>query len=95
MNPAVLAPSVLDLQARYESLRAAVLGEEIAPLALSGLNVFLLQGMWSWVRASAQRPSLEPNRSSAFQRADLCPDRRAIVRLLAAMAIAAPDRRTA
>lgn len=95
MTPAVAASTAPDLEARYELLRAAVLGEEIAPLARSGLNVFLLQGMWSWAQTSAQRPSLEPGRSSAFQRADLCPDRRAIVRLLAAMAMTVSDRRTA
>jgi hypothetical protein len=38
------------LQAQYELLRAAALGEETAAEARSGLTVLLRQGMWSWTR---------------------------------------------
>ena len=36
--------------AQYETLRSAMLGEALAPVARSGLIVFLRHGMWEWAR---------------------------------------------
>ena len=93
--PASLAPI---LQAQYELLRAAALGEETAAEARSGLTVLLRQGMWSWTRVikrgqtpqGASAPSApQPSPS------DQSPDPRAIIHLLAALAMTLSDRRTA
>ena len=93
--PASLAHS---LQAQYELLRAAALGEETAAQARSGLTVLLRQGMWSWARviARAQTPqgaiapfARHPPRSNQSG------ERRAVIHLLAALAMTISDRRTA
>ena len=79
--------------ARYERLRSAMLGEALAPDARSGLVVLLHRGMWGWVRALSVEPArLEstPSRSSTPAQPN---DRRAIVCLLAGMAMAINDRR--
>ena len=36
--------------AQYETLRSAMLGEALPPVARSGLIVFLRHGMWEWAR---------------------------------------------
>ena len=86
------------LQAQYELLRAAALGEETAVGARSGLTVLLRQGMWSWARVitRGQTPqgaitpfAPQPSRS------DQSRDRRAVINLLAALAMTLSDRRTA
>ena len=99
MSPAELMPASLahSLQAQYELLRAAALGEETAAEARSGLTVLLRQGMWSWTRVitreqTPQRaiaPSPQPSQS------DQSRDRRAVIHLLAALAMTLSDRRTA
>jgi hypothetical protein len=89
-------PTSTALQAQYESLRAAALGEDAPPQARSGLNVLLLQGMWSWARAVAQRPLTEASAPYAPQPSrDVGADRPAIIRLLASMAMTITDLRTA
>lgn len=77
--------------ARYESLRSAMLGEALPPDARSGLVVFLHRGMWGWARAL----SVEPVRLEPIPSRSLAPpsDRRAIVCLLAGMAMAIHNRR--
>ncbi len=86
------------LQAQYELLRAAALGEETAVEARSGLTVLLRQGMWSWTRVITQGQTPQ-GASAPFapqpSRSDQSPDRRAIVHLLAALAMTLSDRRTA
>lgn len=84
---------------RYENLRAAALGTALPPEARSGLTIFLHRGMWAWVRAIMQVPC--QNLSAAVPAvglpiADETSERRTVIRLLAAMVMAAPEwRRTA
>lgn len=84
------------LQAQYELLRAAALGEETAVEARSGLTVLLRQGMWSWTRVIT-RGQTPQGASAPFapqpSRSDQSPDRRAIIHLLAALAMTLSDRR--
>lgn len=100
MSPVEVMPASLAhiLQAQYELLRAAALGEETAAEARSGLTVLLRQGMWSWTRVIMRGQTLqEASAPSAPQpsRSDQSPDRRAIIHLLAALAMTISDRRTA
>ena len=79
--------------ARYESLRSAMLGEALPPDARSGLVVFLHRGMWAWACALSVEPTkLEPMPSRSPAPAQLN-DRRAIICLLAGMAMAIHNRR--
>ena len=53
--------------AQYETLRSAMLGEALPPVARSGLIVFLRHGMWEWARtltagALGREPSRIPRR---------------------------------
>ena len=80
--------------ARYERLRSAMLGEALPPDARSGLVVFLHRGMWGWARTLSVEPAkLEPISSRSSAPAQLS-ERRAIICLLAGMAMAINDRRT-
>jgi hypothetical protein len=82
------------IAARYERLRSAMLGEALPPDARSGLVVFLHRGMWGWARALSVEPvKFDPIPSQSSAPAHLC-ERRAIVCLLAGMAMAINDRRT-
>ena len=79
--------------ARYESLRSAMLGEALLPDARSGLVVFLHGGMWRWARLPpVEPPRLEPISSRSSAPAQFI-ERRAIICLLAGMAMAINDRR--
>ncbi len=89
-TPAALPTAVV---ARYERLRSAMLGEALPPDARSGLVVFLHRGMWGWARALSVDPArLEPASSQSSPPAQSS-DRRAIVCLLAGMAMAINHRR--
>ena len=86
------------LQAQYEMMRAAALGEERAAEARRGLTVLLRRGMWSWTRVITQGQTPQgviapfapqPSRSNQFH------DRRAVIHVLAALAMTLSDRRTA
>jgi len=84
------------LQAQYELLRATALGEETAAQARSGLTVLLRQGMWSWARVIARgQTSYGAIAPFAPQppRSDPSRERRAVVHLLAALAMTLSDRR--
>ncbi len=100
MSPAEFIPAALAdiLQAQYELLRAAALGEAAAVEARSGLTVLLRQGMWSWTRVitRGQTPqgALAPFAPQP-PRSDQSRDRRAVIHLLAALAMTLSDRRTA
>jgi len=88
--PAAPATAVV---ARYERLRSAMLGEALPPDARSGLVIFLHRGMLGWARAlSVESARLEPMPSRSSAPAQLN-DRRAIVCLLAGMAMAIHNRR--
>jgi hypothetical protein len=93
-TPASLAHT---LQTQYELLRAAALGEETASQARSGLTVLLRQGMWSWAgvitRGQMAHGPITPFASQPPRSGQPC-DRRAVINLLAALAMAISDRRT-
>jgi hypothetical protein len=79
--------------ARYERLRSAMLGEALPPDARSGLVVLLHRGMWGWARALSVAPArLEPVSSQSSPPAQFI-ERRAIICLLAGMAMAINHRR--
>ncbi len=100
MSPAEFMPASVAhiLQAQYELLRAAALGEETAAEARSGLTVLLRQGMWSWTgvitRGQTPQGALAPFAPQP-SRSDQSRDRRAVIHLLAALAMTLSDRRTA
>lgn len=90
---ATVAAPPTAIAARYEKLRSAMLGEALPPDARSGLVVFLHRGMWGWARALSVEPArLEPTQSRSSAPAQFN-DRRAIVCLLAGMAMAIHNRR--
>jgi hypothetical protein len=91
VNPAAAQVAVV---ARYERLRSAMLGEALPPDARSGLIIFLQRGMWRWLRMSpVETAKLEPIPSRSPAPAEGF-ERRAIVCLLAGMAMAIDARRT-
>jgi hypothetical protein len=92
-KPATHSPTVAE---QYEVLRAAVLGQAPPPDSRSGLSVFLNRGMWTWVRMIVVDPIRQsPIPASTVRASDLdrtC-ERRAVIHLLAAMAMTITDRR--
>lgn len=95
-KPAMHSPTVA---AQYELLRAAMLGAVLPPDCRSGLIVFLKNGMWAWARATVFDPARQrPASASPVRSLDLdepSDERRAVVHLLAAMAMTIIDRRPA
>jgi hypothetical protein len=84
-----------EIIARYEMLRSAALGELLPPEARSGLFFFLHRGMWGWARALAAGgarqetiPARSPPPAEPFEH-------RAVIHVLAALAMTINDRRTA
>jgi hypothetical protein len=80
---------------QYELLRAAMLGAALPPDTRAGLFVFLHRGMLAWARTIL----LDTARQAAIAAATLRPsnldrlyERRAVVQLLAAMAMTITDR---
>lgn len=81
------------LVARYERLRSAMLGEALPPDARGGLIVFLHQGMWRWLRMLTPKPPRwEPIPGRSATPTEFT-ERRAVIGLLAGMAMAINDRR--
>jgi hypothetical protein len=83
---------------QYELLRAVALGTALPPEARSGLTILLHRGMWAWVRAimlgaTRQPPAALP--MVGLPIADETPERRTVIHLLAAMAMAVSERRKA
>lgn len=81
---------------RYEILRAAALGAALPPEARSGLTILLHRGMWAWVRAILQAPRDGPSAATSPARISIpveTSERRTVIHLLAAMVMAAPERR--
>jgi hypothetical protein len=96
MTGAKARPSTLSsaIVTQYETLRSAMLGEVLPPDARSGLIVFLNRGMWGWARmlaAGAARLEPIPARSSTPAQPF---ERRAVIYVLAGMAMTLNDRRT-
>lgn len=88
------SPLPSTVQAQYETLRAAALGEALPPEARSGLMLFLRRGMWAWVQALAapiarEEPTCAPSLSSAAPS-----ERNTLVHILAAMVMNTLCRRT-
>jgi len=91
-QPTAHSPTVLD---QYELLRAAMLGAALPSASRTGL---LHRGMWAW----ACTIGLDPARQRPIPAATVDPpkldgprERRAVVHLLAAMAMTITDRRPA
>lgn len=77
-------------------LRAAILGAALPPEARSGLTILLQRGMWAWVRAISQAPGDCPSAATPPARMPITAEtseRRTVIHLLAAMVMAAPERR--
>lgn len=79
--------------AQYETLRMAALGEALPPEARSGLMLFLRRGLWGWARMLAAVPSArqEPTHIPLPDPTAPC-ERKAVIHVLAAMAINTHDR---
>lgn len=80
--------------AQYETLRSTMLGEAIHPGDSRGLITFLHQGMWGWActlaaRTARQEPTLARSPAAAEPS-----ERRAVIYVLAGMAMTINDRRT-
>lgn len=84
---------------QYEILRAAALGTALPPEARSGLTILLHCGMCAWARAILRAPGRRPSNAvppaAALPIAGTTSEQRTVVSLLAAMMMAAPERRTA
>jgi hypothetical protein len=84
---------------QYELLRASALGTALPPEARGGLTILLHRGMWAWVRAILLGAPRPPSASAVpvlgLPIADKTSERRTVVHLLAAMAMAISERRTA
>ncbi len=83
-----------NVAAQYEALRMAALGEALPPEARSGLMLFLRRGMWAWARTlTAPSAREEPTHAPLPSSTAPC-ERKAVIYVLAAMAMNAHDRRT-
>jgi hypothetical protein len=86
-------PSLLE---RYELLRAAMLGAALPPDSRAGLIVLLHRGMWAWARVIDRiRHGPVPVTSALPSHLGEPCERRAVVHLLASMAMTITDRRPA
>lgn len=94
-EPTTHSPTVME---QYELLRTAMLGAALPSNSRTGLIVLLHRGMWAW----ACTIGLDPARQRPIPAAAVDPpkldgpcERRAVVHLLAAMAMTITDRRPA
>jgi hypothetical protein len=78
---------------QYETLRTAALGERLPLEARSGLVILLRRGMWAWAQATAA-PSTTPRPTrSSLPCSTAVEERRAVVQLLAALAMRSTELR--
>jgi hypothetical protein len=78
---------------QYETLRMSALGGALPPEARSGLTFFLRRGMWGWTRwLTAPNACKEPTHPPSPSSTAYC-ERKAIVYVLAAVAMNIHDRR--
>jgi hypothetical protein len=92
------APDSCAVVVQYETLRAAMLGEALPPTARSGLIVFLHRGLWGWVRVVTPGTTRqEPIPATAFGPSNPTEpgERRAIIQVLATLAMTINNRRSA
>jgi hypothetical protein len=83
---------------QYETLRSAMLGEPLPPTARSGLVVLLRRGLWGWVCTTTLDTTLQgPTPATAFGSSNPAEpsERRAVIQMLATMAMTINDRRPA
>lgn len=83
---------------RYELLRSAALGTALPPEARGGLTILLHRGMRAWARAvllGVRQPSASALPAAGLPIFGKAPERRTVVHLLAAMALAVSERRIA
>lgn len=84
---------------QYEMLRAAAFGTALPPEARSGLTILLHRGMWAWARAillgATRQPPVSALPMVGLPICDGTSERRMVIHLLAAMAMAVSERRTA
>jgi hypothetical protein len=80
-----------DLEARYECLRQAALGAPLPPDARQGLLLLLRRGLWAWARALTVLP-IAPAMPHRAAPASPCAEHAVIIHILAAMALAPPER---
>jgi hypothetical protein len=86
-------PPPATVAAQYETLRMAALGEALPPEARSGLMLFLCRGMWGWARMlAAQSIREKPTAASSAGLTATCA-RKAVIHVLAALAINTQERR--
>jgi hypothetical protein len=89
-------PEVSVVAAKYETLRMAALGQPLPPEARSGLALLLRRGLWGWARALVQGAAPpEQSASSSPPRPTAPRQHKAVIQILAAMAMKANDRRAA
>jgi hypothetical protein len=92
-KPTTHSPTVVE---QYELLRAAMLGAALPSDSRNGLIVLLHRGMWAWARTIVLDPVRQrPIPASTVHPPKLDCERRAVVHLLAAMAMTITDRRPA
>ncbi len=83
------------ITAQYEVLRGAALGGVLPLKARSGLMLFLRRGMWGWARTLSEAASTSRKQIYLPPVAQPAHDRqRAVVHVLAAIALSIHDRRT-
>lgn len=82
-----------DVIQRYETLRAAVLGDGLNVESRNGLALFLRRGMWGWLQAAAPPSSSPRHAGPVVARAAREEEHQAVVHLLAALATRSSNRR--
>ena len=88
------APFSSAIAAQYETLRLGGLGEALPPNARCSFMLFLSRGMWGWACTLAAATDVREDRAHRPLPDGVSPARHeAIVHVLAALAIATPDRR--
>jgi hypothetical protein len=81
------------LAAQYETLRRGALGEPISPEARWGLGLFLRRGLWAWAQALAATAVPEPPGQATGSIAIAPYSPRAVIQVLAALALNTQRRR--
>jgi hypothetical protein len=81
------SPDRVAAASQYETLRLAALGEPVPPEYRSGLVLFLRRGMWSWARALATAVTPRPPIRSSSLGSTAADPQRAVIQVLAAMAL--------
>lgn len=81
------------VEAQYETLRLAALGQPLPLEARSGLALLVRQGLWGWARALGQIAAQERAGNCSAPRSAARRQSNAVIQILAAMAMKANLRR--